>query len=492
MAIENCFPKLAIKQLIVFLQIFLLFTALVFAFGLRNSAYSQNVTISGRDSSYANDELIFYTFTDYISKNEKELGRCKTQNDGRFLCTFAIKETIQAHIYLNIFKGLIYLEPGKNYHIILPPKTLKTPKEEYDPFFKEYEIYFGIADSNENELNTQIKKFDKQYDLVLKKVFYNIGGLGVKTKIDSIAKTINKNFPDINNKYFNTYKYYKLAYLKYIGFKRNTTLATRLYFLNKPALYYNPAYMDFFNQVFDNFFSIYSHTKDGENIISDVILSKSVTKLKKTLGKNISLSNDTLKELVILKGLYDAFYSGKEGELVSFPKAQLLQTLDSVKLLSKIPVHREIAENIKKKTTNLMAGTDAPVFRLYDLNDQQRYTNEFTGKYVYLQFAASWSYTCMNEFDILNKFYSKYKNKIEVITIFADNDTSVINPFLRTHDYSWTFFYCRNNSDVIKRYNVKTYPTYYLINPDGKLVQSPAQSITEHFEAEFNKILDNN
>ena len=111
---------------------------------------------------------------------------------------------------------------------------------------------------------------------------------------------------------------------------------------------------------------------------------------------------------------------------------------------------------------------------------------------MYLEFAATWSYPCLNEFDLLKKFYSKYKHKIEVVTVFVDKDTSSINSFLRKHDYDWTFLYCRNNNDVIKRYNVKTVPTYYLIDPDGKLIFSPAQAITEHFEGTFVKILENN
>ena len=334
-----------------------------------NIAFSQNVTISGQDSSYANDELVFYTYTDYITNNEKELCRFHVNEDGKFSSTFTIKQTVQAHIYLNIFKGLIYFEPDKSYNIILPSKTLKMPEEEYNPFFKEYEIYFGFNGTDENELNSLIKSFDKQYDPIIKKVFFNVSGFGTKTKIDSIIKRLNNNFQFSGNKFFNEYKNYKLAYLKYIELRRNTTVAARIFFLNKPIFYANPAYMFLFDQVFDNFFSVYAQTKDGESINRDIILAKSITRLKRTLGRNISLANDTLKELVILKGLFDAFYSGKEGEYSSYPRPQLLQTLDSVKILSKIPVHREIAENIRKTVTNLMVGTSAPVFQLFNLQN---------------------------------------------------------------------------------------------------------------------------
>jgi len=484
---------LSVRNIFAFIhKLFYIVLFIILNYFIGNECLAQNVTITGNDTSYSNEELIFYTYTDYISQNEKELCRFKVQPNGNFSCSFNINETIQAYIYLNVFKGLIYFEPNRNYEIVLPPKTLKTVEEEYNPYFKEYEIYLGISNSDENELNYLIKKFDNQYDIHLKKIFYNVKGLGEKSKIDSIIIKINKDFLGVSNKYFTDYKNYKFAYLKYLEYQQNIKIITKRFFLNRPILYNNSAYMYLFNQVFENYLSLYSKTKEGGNIINDIILSKSVSKLKKTLGRNITLSNDTLKELVILKGLHDAFYSGNIEELVCFPKPQLLQTLDSLKILTKVPIHIDIAKNIRKKATNLMVGTDAPFFQLYNLSNHLKKNTDFNGKYLYLHFAATWSYPCVNEFEIINNFYSKYKNDVEVVTIFADKDISVINSFLSEHDYKWTFLYCKENSEVLKTYNVKTYPTYFLIDPNGTFVLSPSPGITEHFEEIFSRILKNN
>ena len=138
-----------------------------------------------------------------------------------------------------------------------------------------------------------------------------------------------------------------------------------------------------------------------------------------------------------------------------------------------------------------MPGSDAPVYQLWDMKESPKSLNEFTGKYVYLHFAATWSFPCTSEFDAIEKFYLKNKNKIEVVTVFADLDTSAIHKFLNQHDYDWTFLYCKGNSEMLKRYNVKTYPTCYLIDPDGKLQLSPAPGITERFEGIFARIIEN-
>ena len=67
--------------------------------------------------------------------------------------------------------------------------------------------------------------------------------------------------------------------------------------------------------------------------------------------------------------------------------------------------------------------------------------------------------------------------------MLTDDNREDISRFLRSTGYSWTFLHYGNRPEVIKDYDVRAYPTYYLIGPDQKLVMSPAVSPQEGFEA---------
>jgi hypothetical protein len=85
--------------------------------------------------------------------------------------------------------------------------------------------------------------------------------------------------------------------------------------------------------------------------------------------------------------------------------------------------------------------------------------------------------------------YEKHKDRLEIITVIVDNDDDVINGFLERSNYKWVFLHYGNQSSVIREYDVRAFPTYYLIDPEGKLAISPAPSPGEEFEARFFNLL---
>jgi hypothetical protein len=90
---------------------------------------------------------------------------------------------------------------------------------------------------------------------------------------------------------------------------------------------------------------------------------------------------------------------------------------------------------------------------------------------------------------MLNGMYERHKDLLEIVTILVDNDYDVINSFLGRSNYPWTFLHYGNQANIIKEYDVRAFPTYYLIGPEGTLELSPAPSPGEEFEARLFKIL---
>lgn len=127
---------------------------------------------------------------------------------------------------------------------------------------------------------------------------------------------------------------------------------------------------------------------------------------------------------------------------------------------------------------NLQIGKTAPDFSQADLHGIQISLKKFKGKYILLEFWASWCIPCREEFPYLKKAYAKYHNKgFEIIGFSIDgleNKNAWIEaikkdglPWIQLCDFKvW-------NSDVIIEYNYlggKGIPANFLINPEGKII----------------------
>jgi len=187
--------------------------------------------------------------------------------------------------------------------------------------------------------------------------------------------------------------------------------------------------------------------------------------------------------MVILKGIYDEFYDD------NYSRRALLEILNTFINENRNPELTEVAVSIRKKTTRLLSGFEPPEFELYNGDSNLVNLKDFRGKYVYLNFCSCFSYTCLNEFKFLSTLYEKHKDRLEIVTILVDNDEDVINSFLERSNYKWMFLHYGHQSSIIRDYDIRAFPIYYLIDPEGKLALSPAPSPAEDFEARFFSLL---
>jgi hypothetical protein len=65
----------------------------------------------------------------------------------------------------------------------------------------------------------------------------------------------------------------------------------------------------------------------------------------------------------------------------------------------------------------------------------------------------------------------------------------VLRQFLAKNKYDWKFLLYDRQPGVLKDYDIRAYPTYFLIGPDGKLILSPAPSPSENFESRLFEIM---
>lgn len=119
-------------------------------------------------------------------------------------------------------------------------------------------------------------------------------------------------------------------------------------------------------------------------------------------------------------------------------------------------------ELIKPKDTN------APDFRLKDIEGRIRSFSEFKGKTVLLHFMASWCEPCKDELPALNALYDRYMDKgLEVIAISEDSFERS-RPFAKKFSIKFPMLIDQYGK-LMRAYRVSAIPVSIIINKNGMI-----------------------
>ncbi len=112
--------------------------------------------------------------------------------------------------------------------------------------------------------------------------------------------------------------------------------------------------------------------------------------------------------------------------------------------------------------------------------------SDLRGRYVLLDFWATWCGPCVADLPAVRKLHDTYgaDKRLVVLGLNLDDDPAKARRFVKDHPLPWTqgSLGGRPDDPVLARYAVSSVPAYFLIGPDGKLIQS-SQSVEEIGEA---------
>jgi hypothetical protein len=448
-----------------------------------NFSLFANTIIEGRNSTYANKSIELRTFADPFTGKDSLIAKFTVDSSGYFSISIPNRETILIYGYLGVYKGYLHAEPNKKYSIILPDWQDKSAADKLNPYFEPIEFQIALKDDTDTlELNNCILKFDTLFFPIFKKYITSYEPVK-KNVVDSLSAYLQSLVPVNAPDFFKQYVKYKTGLLELLLFKYRTKAISQKYFENQPILYSNDAYLDLFNRVYDKYFFFFGQSNQGKQIFTIINEKKSYYMLDSLLATDMVLQNHSMRELVIIKNLHDEFYS------TNFSRSGILNILDSLIYRGKNSIHRQYALNVREKIVNLMPGFSAPAFELYDKDHKLVKLSDFKANYVYLNFCSCLSYACMKEFDLLKNLAEKFAQKLIIITIVTDENFADMLPYARAANANWIFLHYGNQPEIIQKYDIRAYPVYYLIGPDGKLLLSPAKSPAEYFELDLFNIM---
>lgn len=127
------------------------------------------------------------------------------------------------------------------------------------------------------------------------------------------------------------------------------------------------------------------------------------------------------------------------------------------------------------KLARLQDGAEAPDFTLPDAEGRPVSLSSFRGKYVLVDFWASWCPDCRKENPTVVAAYRQYKDKnFTVLGVSLDKDKDKWLEAVESDGLAWThvcdFRYW--SGPVVDLYAVKWIPKNFLIGPDGRIIAS--------------------
>lgn len=436
-------------------------------------------TIFGTAPGCNGNVIGIYRCEDYITNTERKLNETIVDDSSRFSFTVEVTEVEPLIVRCRNIYATVYAEPGRKVEVIFPERD---PKRHINPDVSYQEdMTIFISDSTDmnflaDDYNSRFYKWWGQNYIY----FVSKDSIGL---LDSFRLQMMRHYAFVKNPYFMPWMEYGLASIEDATFHSQVTSA-RKYLTGRKIHYNNSEYMSFFNNFFKGYMYKWSMRKEGQGIVFTVNSMASYDSLLGTMRNLPYLKNDTLRELVVLKGLFEIY------DNPNFDARNVLAMAQQASVRSKIPQHRLIARNIVSFYSKLKRGSPAPHFIAVDRRGNEvDILQQYKGKYIYLFFFASWNTHSTAELRYMAELQKKYGKKIMFVSVSLDEDTNLYKAFLKANPkYNWTILHYDKLQKTKDDYNLYSVPAGFIIDEEGKFYRSPADNPSGDLEYDLYRI----
>ncbi len=440
------------------------------------TAHTAPVRFYGSAPDYKGMAIEINKYADFITHELLPVCVLEIDSLGNFDITADIETVTYAFADLGAMRAYIYIEPEKDYELVLPPFTPRADVDRLNPYFQPELIEMGIA-STTSRLNEALRNFYVYADSI-----YNASAIRiVKQRNRKLADKIIADYDSVahlqqcNDDFFNDFVRYQQAKIFTLARLKSPKKVAEKYFLHDSVAFNQEAYWQTLDLVYGNFLSMTLKGK-ASAMVREVLAKPSphFSELSAAVASDSSFLDATqLREMLVVKGIYDAYYSGT-----------LSPTATDTLLYSTVAeavteTARIAANNILVRLNRMRVGTLAPDFTLYDFEGVERKLSDFKGLFVYLSFQHSKNFASQKDFPALQVINKKYERLMYVVNIFTDENVDEAKTLVARGKYNWLPLSFINDQAVVLRYGITHEPSYFLIDPDGRLSLSPAPSPTE-------------
>lgn len=449
------------------------------------SSAQKQVRISGR-ILHPKDKIVYVKYyTDYLTYDEVVADSARLDKKGNFTMNFPWSSPYPATFYSGNEITEMYLVPGDDLHLSLDAKH-------FDETLKYTGKGSQINTYKAREMLESRYPTAEVYKLSPEKYIQWIDSLHDKTISDLHGYFSAIQNPDPANAEFikqaemeATYAQanHKLSYPglnAYMNRMRGFTAVPEGYydFLNAITIY-NPDALN--STAYTEFIGDYINYKARELYQQDSTRKFEANKI---------LLIDQVKETAVHDYLLANWAYNSMVEQGDVAKGKELTY--ELKSLSPQSAYLPILQHAYAASIKLMPGNPAPDFSYPGVDGKLVSLSDFRGKVVYLDFWASWCGPCRAEIPAAKKLEEEFRNKdVVFLAVSIDESEKAWKKLIKEQALPGIHLLSTGNFDAeaAKLYNVKGIPRYFIIDKDGKIVDSDAARPSSGAKESLEKLL---
>ena len=399
----------------------------------------------------------------------------------RFYAAYTRLVFLQVENYTQSF----YVEPGRRYDVWMPEFDWGV-SEVRNVYLSPVALDVEFLDLPKDEVNLKIGAYEGLVDSFISenRVWFDPKFRPQRRWFDTLAALVERRMPSEEGEFFDYYKRYTLAEMQLaMHFVSRKKLIAR-FIADQPVRYHDESYMRLFFALYEGSISRGMVRVPLGRLVAWVEREDLATYMD-SLGVDPLLRNERVRELAALQALKESWYNPEYNGM------KVKRMIDRIGRESRFEEHKVLAHRLVASLGRRERGNEAVGFSLPDVDRHMVDLDSFRGKWVYLSFVRCGDPNSIAELETLAWFrdsvYAK-SSDVVFVSVACDREFQKMYHLLRTskrgHKYRWTWLHFDGNYRLLEHYGVVSYPTFVLIDPEGKLqydfTPAPASGILLH------------
>jgi len=438
------------------------------------------VVVSGVAGSYAGKTLTLNAYTDQIIKNEIILSEVKVDASGFFAFAVNIVSPVQVFIPMDLYRGFIYLEPGKKYQVKLPEYVEKSLPQKLDPYFEPTDYLLEIEDLQKGDFNFQMMEFEEAFD------FFSMRHLIYGNHPDSIDASVDEMrniFTDLDSRFQVRFKEYRFMLLRNLSPLPSAKKEIIKQLNQIGADVENPAFWDLFDNVFYDFIQKTGDNKEEFSTFQKIVDEGNAKMLIAHLNSRYGLTDPFLRELVAIKSISDLINAD------NFDKFKVIELLRRLGGGVQTEQNRDILTSVIARATANSIGAPAFDFAGTDPKGKLHLLSAYEGKYVYLNFGNTQIDQTKKDLNVLSRFHDTYKKELVIINIFLYDTPEQVARIATPYKDKMIFLSVENPDMLRKIFNIQNIPSFYLLDKERNFLMTKGAEPNDELRVFMQRII---
>lgn len=425
-----------------------------------------NVHIVGTSANGAGKRIELYSYTDMLTLDEQLEDACVIDSNGAFALACYANYPRLVVLQVESYNQSFYIEPGRRYEVYIPEFDW-TIDEQRNVFLMPEPLPVQFLNLPPAELNLGIGAFEHLVDsfVVANRIHFDPRFRPNRRYFDSLQIAVGPTDDD----FLGRYKEYTLATMQYdMRFASRKRLVAK-YIADQPIRYYDEQYMRLFLTLFRESISMGTQWLPLGQLVEWVDRGDLASYLD-SVGLDPLLRNEQVRELAVLEALKESYYDAV------YDRQGVRQMVAQLAEQTKFADHRTLARNLLRKFDRQDSSSNE--LGQVCLPDAERRTvclDSLLGKWLYIAFVRVGDPNSLAELETMAFFRDSvyaHHHDVQFVGVSCDREFQKMYHMLknsrRGHRYDWLWLHFDYDYRLLERFDVVSYPTFVLIDPEGR------------------------